>query len=141
MSPTLQLEVLTPDKNVLDTTASSLRVLLPDGWWGILPGHAPMVSFVHSGIIYYQKEDATRYIAIYQGTIEVQKEAQMHTRVRILTAAAEEGDDLKAVEAALEQQAIKLAEQAKEAELEFQQLRLSLERALHDSSITEMGLR
>jgi F-type H+-transporting ATPase subunit epsilon len=139
MSPTLQLEVLTPDKSVLDTIADTMRVLLPDGWWGILPGHAPMISYIDSGIVYYEKDQITRFVAIFQGTIEVQKEAHVPTRVRILTAAAEEGDDLASVEAALKAQSEKLVIQAKEAEIEFQQLRLSLERALQNSNITEMG--
>jgi len=139
MSPMLQLEVLTPDKDVLDTTANAMRVLLPDGWWGILPGHAPMISYIESGTVYYEKNGVTRYISIYQGTIEVQKAAHVPTRVRILTAAAEEGDDLAAVEAALNAQAEKLEIQAKEAEIEFQQLRLSLERALQNSNISETG--
>lgn len=139
--PTLQLEVLTPDKSVVNTTAQAMRVLLPDGWWGILPGHAPMISFIHSGIVYYQKDEATRYVAIYQGTVEVQKIAKEPTRIRILTAAAEEGDDLDAVQAALEQQAAKLAMLAKEADLEFNQIRLSLEKSLQGSNITEIGSR
>lgn len=141
MTPMMQLEVLTPDKNVLNTTASSMRVLLPDGWWGVLPGHAPMISFIHSGIVYYQKDEITRYIAIYQGTIEIQKTPQESTRIRILTAAAEEGDDLAAVQAELEQQAARLAKLAKEADLEFNQIRLSLEKSLQGSNITDMGLR
>ena len=141
MTREMVLEVLTPDKDVLNTTASSLRVLLPDGWWGILPGHAPMISFIHSGIVYYQKDEATRYVAIYQGTVEVKKIAKEPTRIRILTAAAEEGDDLDAVQAALEQQAAKLAMLAKEADLEFNQIRLSLEKSLQGSNITEIGSR
>lgn len=139
MNSSLQLEVLTPDKSIVNTTANTMRVLLPDGWWGILPGHAPMISYIDSGIIYYEKDSVTRYIAIYQGTIEVKKEAHVPTKVRILTAAAEEGDDLAAVQAALQAQSEKLEQQAKEAEIEFQQLRLSLERALQNSNISEMG--
>jgi len=139
MTSSLQLEVLTPDKSIVDTTANTMRVLLPDGWWGILPGHAPMISYIESGTVFYEKNGVTRYISIYQGTIEVQKEAHVPTRVRILTAAAEEGDNLAAVEAALNAQAEKLEIQAKEAEIEFQQLRLSLERALQNSNISEMG--
>lgn len=141
MNATLRLEVLTPDKSVLDTPASAMRVLLPDGWWGILPGHAPMISYVDSGIIHYEKDQVTRYVAIYQGAIEVKKELHTPTRVRILTAAAEEGNNSEAVESALKTQAEKLEKQAKEAEIEFQQLRLSLERALQNAKITEMGLK
>jgi len=120
--PTLQLEVLTPDKNVVNTTAEAMRVLLPDGWWGILPGHAAMMAHIKSGMIYYQKAGAIRYIAIYQGSIEVQQRVNQPTRVRILTAAAEEGDNIEAVQMALAQQATKMAALAREADLEFIQI-------------------
>ena len=140
MTLTMQLEVLTPDKNVLETSAQSIQVLLPDGWWGILPGHAPMISYIEAGILHYTQSDTTRYVAFYRGTIEVQKASADHTRVSILTAAAEEGETLDAVESALEGQAAKLAELAKEANLEFNQLRLSLEKALQESEITKAGL-
>jgi len=140
MTLTMQLEVLTPDKNVLEASAQSIQVLLPDGWWGILPGHAPMISYIEAGILHYTQLDITRYVAFYRGTFEVQKISSARTRVSVLTAAAEEGEDLDAVKSALEEQAVKLAELAKEANLEFNQLRLSLEKALQESKITEAVL-
>jgi F-type H+-transporting ATPase subunit epsilon len=136
----MDLIVLTPDKKVLETSAKAMRVLLPDGWLGILPGHSPMISYIDSGIVHYTTEDSTRYIALYQGTIEVQRRLHEPTRVNILTAAAEEGENLAAVKAALEQQAERLLELAKEANREFNQIRLSLEKSLHEAKITEMGL-
>ncbi|MEA3327542.1 MAG: F0F1 ATP synthase subunit epsilon [Chloroflexota bacterium] len=140
MTFAMQLEVLTPDKKVLETSTQSIQVLLPDGWWGILPGHAPMISYIEAGILHYTQSDITRYVAFYRGTIEVQKASTAHTRVSILTAAAEEGEDLDAVTSALEGQAARLVELAKEANLEFNQLRLSLEKALQESEITKVGL-
>lgn len=135
--PTLQLEVLTPDKSVVRTTAQAVRVLLPDGWWGILPGHAAMMAHIQSGMIYYQRDDAIRYIAIYQGTIEVQQRLHEPTHVRILTAAAEEGDDMETVQLALSQQAAKLADLAREADMEFNQIKFSLEKSLRGANITD----
>jgi len=44
------------------------------------------------------------------------------------------------VKAALEQQAERLLKLAKEANREFNQIRLSLEKSLHEAQITEMGL-
>ena len=136
--PTLQLEVLTPDTNVVDTTAAAIRVLLPDGWWGILPGHAAMMAHIHSGMIYYQKAEKIRYIAIYQGTIEVQQKPHQQTHIRILTAAAEEGDDMETVQYALSQRAEKLAELAREADMEFNKIKFSLEKSLQGANITDV---
>ena len=140
MTPYLQLEVITPDKKILDTMTSAMRVLLPDGWWGILPGHTPMISYIDAGVLHYSVDETTRYVAVYQGTIEVQKSLGKPTRVVILTAAAEEGDQVDEVVARLEQQAEKLADLAKEANLEFNQLRLSLEKSLQAAEITKLGL-
>jgi len=140
MTATMQLEVLTPDKKVLDVVVTAMRVLLPDGWWGILPGHTPMISYIDDGVVHYTIKDTQRYIALYQGTIEVQKQPGIPTRVLILTAAAEEGEDLEEVLSSLKQQAAKLVESSKQANLEFNQLRLSLEKSLQEAQITKIGL-
>jgi len=140
MNLTMHLDVLTPDKSVLETEAQSIQVMLPDGWWGILPGHAPMVSYIEDGVLHYTQLGISRYVAFYQGTIEVKKETNTHTQVSILTAAAEAGETRDAVEAALEGQAAKLAELAKEANFEFNQLRLSLEKALQESKVMGEGV-
>jgi len=140
MKPTMRLEIITPDNEILDAEIMSMRVLLPDGWWGILPGHAPMISYIHSGVIYYQIEGQTRYIALYQGTIEVKQELGEQTHVLILTSAAEEGDDLIAVQHSLQQQAARLEELAKEAEVEFKQIRLALEKSLQNINVTDISL-
>jgi F-type H+-transporting ATPase subunit epsilon len=137
--PTMPLTVLTPDKKVLETHIESMRVLLPDGWWGILPGHAPMISFIHSSVVYYRLDGQTRYIALYQGTIEVRHDERERAEVLILTAAAEEGEDPETVQAALTQQAEKLAEMARAANLEFNQMKLALEKSLQTSDIMNAG--
>jgi F-type H+-transporting ATPase subunit epsilon len=140
MKPTMRLEVITPDIEVLNTDTGSMRVLLPDGWWGILPGHAPMISYIHSGVIHYINEDQTRYIALYEGTIEVMQMVGEQTHVLVLTSAAEEGSKLEDVQTSLEQHAARLEELAKEADIEFKQIRLALEKSLQKINVTEIGL-
>ena len=140
MKPTMRLEVITPDSKVLNTDTGSIRVLLPDGWWGILPGHAPMISYIHSGVIHYIKKDQTRYIALYEGTIEVLQMLGEPTHVLVLTSAAEEGSNLEDVQTSLEQHAARLEELAKEADIEFKQIRLALEKSLQKINVTEIGL-
>lgn len=139
MTATMALQVLTPDKFVLDTSINAMRVLLPDGWWGIMPGHAPMISYIEAGIVHYTRGDSKRFIALYQGTIEVKPDPIERTKVLILTSAAEEGDDLEKVQSNLNEQAAKLAKLAKEADLEFNQIRLSLEKALQEADISDIG--
>jgi F-type H+-transporting ATPase subunit epsilon len=140
MTTPMQLQVITPDNKVLDTFTEYIRVYLPDGWWGILPGHAPMISQVFTGVVHYIKDEQTRFVALYEGTIEVQKETNQPIQVIILTSAAEEGSDLAAVQSSLEQQAVRLIELAREADIEFKQIRLSLEKALQRINLSEKSL-
>ncbi|MDF1520960.1 MAG: F0F1 ATP synthase subunit epsilon [Brevefilum sp.] len=138
MTARMALQVLTPDKFVLDTSINAMRVLLPDGWWGIMPGHAPMISYIEAGIVHYTRDDSKRFIALYQGTIEVKPDPIARTKVLILTSAAEEGDDLEKVQSNLNEQAARLAKLAKEADLEFNQIRLSLEKALQEADLSDI---
>lgn len=140
MNELMHLEVLTPDRKVLDTTTDSIQVLLPDGWWGILPGHAPMISHIESGVVNYNQDGRTQYIALYQGTIEIKKKFYEQSQILILTSAAEAGEDLSEVQALLAQQAAKLERLAKEADIEFNQIRLSLEKALQEVDVSNMRL-
>ncbi|MGC9399792.1 MAG: FoF1 ATP synthase subunit delta/epsilon [Anaerolineae bacterium] len=137
MTPRLRLEVITPDRIVVTTEAESLRVQLSDGWWGILPGHAPFLARVVFGLLHYQRAGETRYVALYQGTVEVQKRPGEQDRVLVLTAAAEEGGDRATVHQALERQAADRARLAREANLEATQARAALEHALREAAATQ----
>jgi F-type H+-transporting ATPase subunit epsilon len=134
MAKTMQLEVLTPDEIILNTDVEAIRVQLADGWWGILPRHAPFLAHIVAGIMLYRQQGETRYVALYQGTIEVQRRAAESDRVLVLTAAAEAGEDLAMVEQALERQRTHLNRVAREAHIEFTRARMALERALRETA-------
>jgi F-type H+-transporting ATPase subunit epsilon len=139
MAKTMQLEVLTPDEIILNTDVEAIRVQLSDGWWGILPRHAPFLAHIVAGIMLYRQQGNTRYVALYQGTIEMQRrpDALQPDRVLVLTAAAEEGKDLSALEQALEKQRARLKKTAQEAHIEFTRARMALEHALRETA--ELG--
>jgi F-type H+-transporting ATPase subunit epsilon len=139
MAKTMRLEILTPDEVVLDTDVEAIRVQLPDGWWGILPGHAPFLAQVVAGILQYRRGEKTRYVALYQGSIEVQHRPGQQDRVLVLTAAAEEGTELSEMENALERQRERMREVAQEAHIEFTRARVALERALREADLGPLG--
>lgn len=128
----MQLEILTPDELILNTNVDAIRVQLADGWWGILPGHAPFLAHIVAGIMLYRRQEDIRYVALYQGTIEVQPRPGNPGRVLVLTAAAEEGKDRSMLEHALEQQRAELNQIARDAHIEFTRARAALERAMRE---------
>jgi len=134
MTKTMRLEIITPDEIILNTDVEAIRVQLSDGWWGILPRHAPFLAHVVAGIMLYRRQGDTRYVALYQGTIEVRQRPAKPNRVLVLTAAAEEGEDMATLEHALERQRARLNQIAQEAHIEFTQARMALERALRETA-------
>jgi len=134
MRKTMHLEVLTPDEIVLETDVEAIRVQLSDGWWGILPRHAPFLAHIVAGIMLYRRQNNTGYVALYQGTIEMQQRSPKPDRVLVLTAAAEAGEDLAMMEQALERQRAQMKKLAREAHIEFTRARMALERALRETA-------
>ncbi len=125
--PTMRLRVLTPDRIALDTEVVSLRFQQPDGWRGVLPHHAPYITQLVNGVMMYRLpgEEEPRYMALYGGTLEVDRDG-----VLILTVAAEPGRDLEEVARRMLERQAEADALAFEAHIEFTKVRAALVRAL-----------
>lgn len=87
---TIQLTVAVPDRQVLDTEVTSVQFPLTTGYIGILPGHAPLLAEVGTGVLTYEASDqAEQHLAIDGGAVEV-----LPDRVRILAAKAERAEEI-----------------------------------------------
>jgi F-type H+-transporting ATPase subunit epsilon len=81
---TFQLEVVTPERLVIDTQVSEAELPGKDGYMGILPGHAPLLSALGKGTLTYSESGAKQVIAIDGGFVEV-----FDNHVRVLANKAE----------------------------------------------------
>jgi len=68
---TLKLEVVTPERKVLSEEITSIIVPAIEGYMGILPNHAPMISGLEPGIIKYKVSGEYKKMAISGGFLEV----------------------------------------------------------------------
>jgi F-type H+-transporting ATPase subunit epsilon len=57
MADTFQLEIVTPEKMVVRDVAEEMQIPGKDGYLGILPGHAPLITELAVGEIAYRKDD------------------------------------------------------------------------------------
>ena len=136
--PLIRLLVVTPDDVVIDQQVVSVRFQQADGWQGILAHHVPYITQLVNGVMMYRlpEEDKHRYLALYGGTLEVQK-----NMIVVLTSAAEHGDSLQTLaRSILERQAEEDA-LALEAHIEFTKVRTALVRALTDLPPPPEGIR
>lgn len=67
----LRLEIVTPEKRVLDTEVDSVTVMTATGEAGILPNHAPLISSLKPGILTYTSKGASDKLAVSGGFVEV----------------------------------------------------------------------
>jgi len=89
MASELTLRVITPEKVVIDTTATSVRVTATDGSMGIFPRHAPMVAALDAGPLSFTANGREHMLFVAGGFAEVRGNT-----LRILTAAGEDPSEI-----------------------------------------------
>lgn len=98
MADTLHLEIVTAGGAAVDTQAQQVTLPLADGEAGILPGHAPLLGALVSGVVRYTFGGAEHYCAVSPGTVNV---AANTVTVLARTAEPAPDIDLPRAEAAL----------------------------------------
>jgi len=78
MADTFQIEIATPEKLVLKQTAEYAEIPGKDGYMGILPGHAALLSELGEGELSYTLSGKTEKLKITGGYVEVRDN---HVRV------------------------------------------------------------
>jgi F-type H+-transporting ATPase subunit epsilon len=90
----LRLEIVTPEKRVVDAEVDSVTVPTASGEAGIFPFHAPLVSAVKPGILSYTQKGGGEKFVVSGGFVEVNSNT-----VSVLVDTAETADEVD-VEAA-----------------------------------------
>jgi F-type H+-transporting ATPase subunit epsilon len=89
MAETIQLEVVTPERLVVNDTAEYIEIPGMTGYIGVLPGHAPLITELAVGEINYRTGAQTKRLAVAWGFAEV-----LPTKVTILAETAEKAEEI-----------------------------------------------
>jgi len=71
MADTFQLEIVTPEKKVVETVAAEVQIPGKNGYLGVLPGHAPLITELAVGEISYRAGADEQRLAVAWGFAEV----------------------------------------------------------------------
>jgi len=124
MPDTFQLEIVTPEKLVVKEAVEEAQIPGLDGYLGILPGHAPLITELGVGVITYRAGGATKTLSVAWGFAEV-----LQDKVTILAETVERPDEIDVARA---QQAKERAEQllkSNDPELDYDRAQDDLRRA------------
>lgn len=90
MPDTFRLEIVTPEKQVVkDIAAEEAQIPGLNGYLGILPGHAPLITELKVGVITYRTGGTTHTLAVAWGFAEV-----LPDKVTILAETAERPQEI-----------------------------------------------
>ena len=94
MAEQLHLEVVTPERRLLSEQVNSVTVPGRGGELGILPGHAPLISDLQTGVLSYNEDGTTFQLHVSGGFVEVNDD-----KVSVLAEIAERPEEIDAARA------------------------------------------
>src|SRR5437867_8895115 len=121
----LSLQLASAERSLVNEQVDEVEVPGADGFFGVLPGHTPLLALLGAGELWYRQGQEKHYLAIGFGFAEVQPE-----RVTILAQIAEKADEIDTARA---EAAKKRAEERmvkSTVDMDFERARIAMMKAL-----------
>jgi F-type H+-transporting ATPase subunit epsilon len=121
----LDLQIVTPDRLVVREQVDEVQIPGSEGYFGVLPGHTPMLASLAVGEMWYRKGAEKTYVAIAFGFAEVLPDG-----VTILAQLAERADeiDVERAQAAVTRAEARLA--GPRSDIDYERARIALAKSL-----------
>ena len=121
----IQLQIVSADRSLVSEQVDEVEIPGSEGYFGVLPGHTPLLAVLGTGELWYRQGQEKHYLAIAFGFAEVQPDG-----VTILAQIAEKPDeiDLARAEAAKKRAEDRLTKPI--VDMDFERARISLLKSL-----------
>ncbi len=129
MSDNLTLEIVTPEKAVVNEQAQIVMAPGSVGEFGILKGHTPFLTTLNTGTVQYKDESGTdQFVFVSGGFAEA-----LPDKVTILAEAAEKKSDIdvRRSQDALERAEKRISEKKEGDDIDLERVHAALARAVH----------
>ena len=90
----IELQIVTPDKLLVKEQVDEVEIPGTEGYFGVLPGHTPMLASLAVGEMWYRKGTEKTFLSLAYGFAEV-----LPDRVTILASLAERAEDIEVARA------------------------------------------
>jgi len=121
----LALEIVTPDRAIVSQQVDEVELPGSDGYFGVLPGHTPLLASLQVGEMWYRVGQQKHYLAIAFGFAEV-----LPDRVTVLAQIAERAEDIDVSRAETAKQRAEQRVTRPQADMDFERARVALLKAL-----------
>jgi F-type H+-transporting ATPase subunit epsilon len=124
MPDTFELEIVTPEKLVVKDVAEEAQIPGKNGYLGILPGHAPLITELAVGEITYRIGNVRKHICVAWGFAEV-----LPNKVTVLAETAERPDEIDVNRAAKAKERAEQQLNSGSQDVDYDAVQSALERA------------
>src|SRR5512146_24089 len=121
----LTLEIVTPDRAIAHEQVDEVEIPGADGYFGVLPGHTPLLASLQVGELWYRKASEKFYMSLAFGFAEV-----LPDRVTILAQIAEKADEIDVSRAEDEKRRAETQLAHRPSDVDLQAARISMLKAL-----------
>jgi F-type H+-transporting ATPase subunit epsilon len=119
------LEIVTPERSLVSEQVDEVQLPGSEGYFGVLPGHTPLLATLQVGELWYRIGQEKHYLAVAFGFAEVLPE-----RVTVLAQIAEKPEDIDVprAEAAKKRAEERIARP--QVEIDFERARVAMMKSL-----------
>jgi F-type H+-transporting ATPase subunit epsilon len=121
----LRLQIVSADRSLVDEQVDEVQVPGAEGYFGVLPGHTPLLALLGAGELWYRQGQEKHYVSMAFGFAEV-----LPDRVTILAEIAERSHEIDVARA----EAAKVRAEARLArplvDIDFERARIALLKSL-----------
>ena len=122
---TIRLEFVTPVRQLTDEDVDEVQLPGEDGFFGVLPGHAPLLAALAPGQMWYRKGTEKMYAFVGGGFAEV-----VADRVSVLAPVAESAEEIDRARAEAAKRRAEERLQKAVPEIDFERARMALIRSI-----------
>ena len=121
----LQLQIVSVDRSLVNERVDEVEIPGADGYFGVLPGHTPLLALLGAGELWYRQGQEKHYLAIAFGFAEV-----LPDRVTILAQVAERSDEIDVARAEAARKRVEQRMTAPPPDIDWERARVALMKAL-----------
>jgi F-type H+-transporting ATPase subunit epsilon len=121
----LTLEIVTPDRALVNEQVDEVQLPGSEGYFGVLPGHTQLLSSLQVGELWYRVGHEKHFLAIAFGFVEV-----LPDRVTVLAQIAERAQDIDVARAEAAKTRAEARVARPPADVDFERARVALMKSL-----------
>ncbi|HWW85657.1 MAG TPA: F0F1 ATP synthase subunit epsilon [Vicinamibacterales bacterium] len=121
----IQLQIVSADRSIVNDRVDEVEVPGADGYFGVLPGHTPLLAMMQVGTLWYRRGQDYQYLSIAFGFAEV-----LPDRVTILAQVAEKAEEIDVARAEAAKKRAEERLSSPVVDMDFERARIALLKSL-----------